>query len=94
MKKYFNNNNDIYGILNDLTPAEKKITLFYLEMFGYDIKNLLDTQKNLRLVYQIMTKEFDIFDVKDLMPYEITTSAIGKTIKTNLTILNFDNIGI
>jgi hypothetical protein len=78
MKKYFDNKNDIYGILNNSTPPEKIFTLFYLQARGYHIKNLLDTQKNLRLVYQIMTKEFDVFDVKDLMPYGIMASAVGK----------------
>jgi hypothetical protein len=52
-----------------------KIGLFYLIECGYDIEYLLTRGRE---AYEIMKKEFSIFDCDSLLPYEISSSVAGK----------------
>jgi hypothetical protein len=67
---------DPLGILNMQTPAEMKIAIFYLQACGYEINRLVQLCQN--SAFNVMQREFDIFDVDRLCPFEISSSSAGK----------------
>lgn len=67
---------DEFGILNSNTPAEVKISLFYLKSCGYDIPWLLNISK--QAAFDIMKSEFDLFDIDELSPLAIKSSVASE----------------
>lgn len=53
-----------------------KIAIFYLQACGYEINQLVQLCQN--SAFNVMQKEFDIFDVDRLSPFEISSSSAGK----------------
>lgn len=67
---------DQYGILNSNIPAETKIGLFYLQACGYEIDHLVGFLP--AKAFDVMRKEFDVFDVDKLRRFEVRSSVAGK----------------
>lgn len=80
LKRYIENagcgGGDQYGILNSNIPAETKIGLFYLQACGYEIDHLVGFSP--AKAFDVMRKEFDVFDVDKLRRFEVRSSVAGK----------------
>lgn len=76
LKQYIETDVDRYGILNSQTPAELKVAIFYLQACGYEIERLIGSSEE--AAFEVMKKEFDVFDVDTLQPFEISSSVAGK----------------
>ena len=73
----YNSKYDILKILNDNTPAETKIFLFSIfNLLGFCKLNWNILSEN--EVYNLMKKYFYIFDVNELSPYIVKSSAVGE----------------
>ena len=76
---YLRESKDTFGIFRDDIPAEVKIAIFLLSQYGYDRKHLSDiVLTKASEGYQIMEREFELFDVDALQPYSISSSAVGE----------------
>lgn len=72
---------DRLSVNNAQTPAEVKITLFYLAAIGYDPSHLINLSA--KQAWNVMSKELHIFDIEPLKPYKISSSVAG-----NISCLN------